>query len=267
MLRKLLKYEFKATGRTFLPLYLVLVIFACINKLFMVINASNSGLFLLSIPADISRAVYVILIIGIFVLTFLTMIKRFHKNLLSSEGYLSFTLPVKSWAHILCKLITSIVWIIASAVVTFFTIVIIEWSKEFFSTLPQEFWQFIDQANQAVGMHGYLYVIEFITALLSGLAMSILTIYVAIAIGHLVNSRRRLASIGAFLGITFLSQIIPSVCLKFLSLFHIDIWFNQLPPLTMAHWILIGASVINLVLCAIYFIVTNYVLNKRLNLN
>ena len=35
MLGKLMKYEFKATGRLLVPLYVALMIFAIINKLFM----------------------------------------------------------------------------------------------------------------------------------------------------------------------------------------------------------------------------------------
>ena len=34
MLRKLIKYEFKATGRIFFPLYLALIIIAFIQRLF-----------------------------------------------------------------------------------------------------------------------------------------------------------------------------------------------------------------------------------------
>ncbi|MEG2638949.1 MAG: ABC transporter permease, partial [Clostridiales bacterium] len=55
MLGKLLKYETKATGRTLLPLYAALLIFALINKIFMnndfsVINTDTLG----GIPAFLS---------------------------------------------------------------------------------------------------------------------------------------------------------------------------------------------------------------------
>ena len=43
MLRKLIKYEFKATGRIFFPLYLALIIIAFIQRLFFQFNIENMG--------------------------------------------------------------------------------------------------------------------------------------------------------------------------------------------------------------------------------
>ena len=54
MLRKLIKYEFKATGRIFFPLYLALIIIAFIQRLFFQFNIENMGSIVINILFDCS---------------------------------------------------------------------------------------------------------------------------------------------------------------------------------------------------------------------
>ena len=42
------------------------------------------------------------------------ILQRFYKNLLSGEGYLMHTLPVRPWQHIASKLIAAVVWTVLS---------------------------------------------------------------------------------------------------------------------------------------------------------
>src|SRR5680860_1037839 len=95
MLSKLLKYEIKATGRIFLPLFLALLIFAGITRFISAVGPEKWAT-----PAILSMIIYIIIMVGMFVMTFLMMIQRFYKNLLSDEGYLMLTLPTKPWKHI-----------------------------------------------------------------------------------------------------------------------------------------------------------------------
>ena len=78
MLGKLLKYEFRATGRLFLPLYGALVIFALINALLLSFREIPQ------LPAVLAMLVYILLAIAVFVVTFIVMIQRFYKNLLDT---------------------------------------------------------------------------------------------------------------------------------------------------------------------------------------
>ena len=61
MLSKLLKYEIKATARTFLPLYLVLLVIACINRFVTFLSPQD---YYSAIPVIISMTVYIAIIIG-----------------------------------------------------------------------------------------------------------------------------------------------------------------------------------------------------------
>jgi hypothetical protein len=46
MLKKLLKYEFQATGRIFLPLYGALIVVAFIQRLFLAFNLTSYFIYL-----------------------------------------------------------------------------------------------------------------------------------------------------------------------------------------------------------------------------
>ena len=93
MLKKLTKHELYATGRIFLPIYAIMLLLSLINRvLFGIDNISRP----LNTLRGFMVAAYVISIIATLVVTFVIMILRFYRNLMSDEGYLMFTLPVKT---------------------------------------------------------------------------------------------------------------------------------------------------------------------------
>lgn len=117
MLRKLIKYEFKATGRIFFPLYLALIIIAFIQRLFFQFNIENMGSIVINILSLIVPSLFGAIVMAICVVTFVMTIQRFYKNMLGREGYLMFTLPVSVSKLIWSKLIVVMVWIILSVIV------------------------------------------------------------------------------------------------------------------------------------------------------
>ena len=100
-----MKYELKATTRIFLPLFAAALLSALINRVIMLLSPGSW-----QAPAVISMTLYVIILIGMFVMTFIVLIQRFYKNLLSEEGYLMHTLPVNPRVHITGKLLITSLW-------------------------------------------------------------------------------------------------------------------------------------------------------------
>ena len=125
MLGKLIKHEFRATKRVMLPLMalvLLLSVFA---------GFASRGLEDMSGINDIQfmRTLYFIILFSFFlslfavcVVTFVLMIQRFYLSLLHDEGYLSLTLPVSVDEHILSRLIVSVVWFAAVALLCMTTL-------------------------------------------------------------------------------------------------------------------------------------------------
>ena len=116
MLGKLIKYEFRATGRICLPLFGALLLAACISRLFESLRFET--------PMVIGIIVSIFLIVAVFVIVLIVTLIRFYRNLLTNEGYLMFTLPVTVDSLIWSKLIVAFVWHILSLVVVFTAILI-----------------------------------------------------------------------------------------------------------------------------------------------
>lgn len=265
MLGKLLKYEMKATGRIFLPLFISLLVFAGINRVISALVPQN-----LSFPSIISMAAYAIILVGLFVMTFIMMIQRFYKNLLSDEGYLMFTLPTRPWQHIMSKLLVSMFWIITSIVIAMISILIIASEKGLLTEIAQGFSVVFTEINQKLGTSGYLFVLEMIVGIFISLATSILLIYASIAIGHLLNRHRVLASFGALIILNTLTQILflfVGLATKRANFtgFHISA-DNFAAMQTLLHLVIISAIVFTGLIGTAYFTTTHFILSKRLNL-
>ena len=97
---KLLKYEWKACARICLPLYAVELLVAFINRL---LYSDIGSKLLYGIPSIVMTMLYAAIMVALFVVTAVVLVQRFYKNLLGSEGYLMFTLPVSVSQHILSK--------------------------------------------------------------------------------------------------------------------------------------------------------------------
>ena len=92
---------------------------------------------------------YVISIVASLAVTFILIILRFYKNLMSEEGYLMFTLPVKTSQLINSKLIVSIFWCLTSILVVISSLLILFATNQNMNI----FWQAIDQTLASLRMN------------------------------------------------------------------------------------------------------------------
>ena len=262
MLGKLLKYEFRATGRLFLPLYGALVIFALINALLLSFREIPQ------LPAVLAMLVYILLAIAVFVVTFIVMIQRFYKNLLSDEGYLMFTLPVKAWCHILCKLIVSTVWLIVSIAITLFTIFIMMFNANLFRATV-ELWNIVmADLLPYLGPREYLMIAEFLATMFISIIGSILAIYTAISLGHLFRRHRILAAFGAYIVLSIVESLLSEIIYGVFGTFTM---LESDAAITMQgawvfHQIMFPGLVVTIISIIACFIVTNFILSHKLNL-
>ena len=256
MLGKLLKHEIKATSREYLLLYGAFLIITIFNKIFLEVNTGRRNT-MISIFQNIFMAAYVLMCMTIFIVTIILIIRRFYKNLLGDEGYLMFTLPVKTYELILSKLVISLLWFVLSFVVFIFSIVILLSGHDFF----REIFYFFDEESFGT------IVLFIVMALVSGI-FSILMYYLSMAGGQLIGKYRIVGAIGIYFALSFIIQIL-STCI----MLGIDVpnnFFISTPSyqffLQFFNKILVTYTVMELILSAIFFVLTNYILSKRLNL-
>lgn len=206
MLKKLLKYEFRATARTYGGLYLALL---AVSVLFGASirgwNHTNSDAY--STLVGLLSIIYTAVIIGTVVVTIMTIVQRFYRNLLGREGYLMHTLPVTETQLVTSKLISSTVWSLCSilaAGVSFGVLAVLMmadmdlleqlplmWSsiQEVFARCDMAFWG-------AMLFSGLVCFVRMVSA--------IACIYAACMVGHQFKKHPALAGILSFFGMQYI---------------------------------------------------------------
>jgi hypothetical protein len=260
MLSKLFKHELKATARLLLPLYLILVVLTIMDRIVLNLDIFDGVLSI--IPGLITMA-YVVSIIAIIMVSFVIIIMRFYKNLMTDEGYLMFTLPVKSHQLINSKLFASILWTVASVVAVIASLFAVFATSETWGMVKEAFQIAMVEIEAELGGLTTILIIELILMVIFSLINSILQIYASIAIGQLFNSHKVIGSFAAYIGITTVIQIVVSV-----FLFIASVIFKQtinevsaIPELVFPITLLFL-----LVFNVIYYWIINYIFKRKLNL-
>ena len=267
MLAKLLKYEFKATARLFIPLYIALIVFTLINRVVNTVEIvqKSIGINIKTLLSTISMVGNVVLIIGISAMTLVIMIQRFYKNLLGDEGYLMFTLPVKTWQNILIKLILAVFWTISSGLVTIISIIIISGVEG----VSEGLIEISNYINYTFGIAGFISLPLFF---ILGISSNILMFYSAIALGHQFSRHKLIASLGMYCVVYLINSLILAaliLMLRYIPICH-EFFEYLFDYSTSMHWktniIVLIASIYPIILVAGQFVLINFLLKKKLNL-
>ena len=270
MLRKLIKHEFRATGRIMLPMYLILLITA------VGANISGRGLmgsryWILDTLAMLIVMAFAFAIAGACLIAFVLMIQRFYKNLLQDEGYLMMTLPVSVHQHIWAKLIVSTVWFILTVLAIIAACIVVSYDvgflSEFFHGMLNILHGFL-KLNAGEAVNGLVVVIEVIVFAFLALAAFCLQFYAALAVGHSFANHKMLTSVGCFFAFQFIVQFCGTALIMGadrLGLFNfMDHW--NFTPIVTVHVVMLMMIAATVIYGAIFYIVTTFFLKRKLNL-
>lgn len=271
MLAKLLKYEFKATGRTLLPVYAVLIVISLLTRFSVNHNGfySLSDSLLLGIIQTVIVLAYGCIIGMVCVVTVLLLIQRFYKNLLRDEGYLMHTLPVKPWQNIMAKLLPAVLWSLLSLFMAVLSTFIISMDMHGWAMFFREFGDLMYQIFTEFGVHGPLFILEALLLVFAAMAHEILQVYAALAMGHTANSRRILWSVAAYIGITLAVSFITMLGLQLLTTNGLGqaiydmLYGHYYAAMHCGLWVLI---IYTMLFNAVFFGVANHILKHKLNL-
>lgn len=244
MLRHLLKYDIRWTGRRMLPLYGLTIAVAAVLRLFGVINVTGA-------VHTVFQTGYSVLITAIYVMTVVAIDQGF-RNMLGNQGYIYLTLPVGMSTHLWSKVISGLIWVILSTVVGIITLPIIyapSGSGDISDVisvihLDQDFARFA------------AYGAGFIVLTLLVIALGIMMIYAAETIGHLVKKHRTALGVTAFLVMFIIVVMISN------KLFTLILDDNS----SAGIFLMVGMS-ITAVLFAVLFLLTNYLLKRKIDLD
>lgn len=254
MIFKLLKYDFKSMLRVFIPLWLVLLTVSALNHL----SLTNGLPLPMAQIKLIPLLVFFGLIIAAGVLTAVLVIQRFYMGLLKDEGYLMFTLPVKPWQLLTSKVVSALVVCALSLGVGVLSVMILGYQMDDYELL-------FSSLGTAIRMYPESFIALLILGITSGFA-SITQIYVALALGHLASRHRIAWAVGIYIAIqtvlswlsTAIGSQLPNWVLDTNAIQHF-----QMASLNKGMWITSGLF---LVLGGIFFLATERILSKKLNL-
>lgn len=271
MLGKLLKYELKASARTLLPLYAGILILSVVCSIFLTVQMED---FSMNNKLDLFFGIMYMLLfalcVAMGVLTVVSIVQRFYKNLLGDEGFLMLTLPVSSVMLLSSKLLAAIIWSLASTltgIVAFCITTGVPLMVGDGLTIMDIFriinlvWQEIITTPSMPTMILQMFLLGFLSIIIT-----ILTAYLAMMVGQLqtFSKHQIIVSFIAFflIGWAF-STVFALLPMGDNDIYHHFFFASGWSAISHAMWIPIVEFIIQSVLL---FIGTNWMLKNKLNL-
>lgn len=272
MLGKLLKHEFKNTGKVLLPLNLALIGVTLIGMIVLglkVFDNEHTGLL-----AGALLIFYILGIVALFIVTYVFLMITFYRSMYSAEGYLTHTLPVNPLMTLNSKLIVSLFWACLTMILSICSVLtlIMTAVKTYAGTVDwSSFWSEFEKATGLsmgeVTAWGLLFI--FLSCL-SGLLM----IYCSISIGQLFNKYKVLAAIITYVIFYILMQIISMISMVKTSMDTISsnaLEYSSQNTVLQASGLDNGFIISSLIQTSIYaiifYVITAYISSKKVNLD
>ena len=264
MLSKLLKYELRASGRILLPVYALLLASAGCCSLFYKLAADHpyrTGA--ASVLMGLLNVAFWIFVVATGAITALLMIYRFYKNYMTDEGYLMFTLPVNRHQLIWSKLLSALIYTAASAVAVTLSILLVllpiaDWSG-FWGNLGELLSSITESLH--FGVPGPLLLLWIAV-------LAILTVFSGFLMVHSFSNHKILLSVVFFIAFSLAMQAAGLSSFAF----QLTVGEQIIETSGSADLLLDGTrflvidSIETLVACGVFYTLTWYNLQKRLNL-
>ncbi len=272
MLGKLLKHEFIATKRLYLPIYFATLVLAlAVNGFYAIQNKffdSDSSFSLIStVFLTFFTVVFILVLLCCAMSGTIISLYRFYKNVFTDEGYLTNTLPVKPISILVSKLITGIVWSIAGIIVLILAIFLTDFDLLGLITRNINISVVTEFLSDNV-----LYLTALSVFSLVSLILTLSMAYMAVAIGNFANNHKAALSIVVYFASVILFEIIASVSLvitevnwpESITTFADHSTFTISPAYSVIFFVYSG---ILLAVSALELFFTHFVMSRKLNLS
>lgn len=236
MFAKLLKYDMRSLKKQAVPILIALIaltVLASISGFFSVrylVSTDNSAeinefksiiAFFVTMMLSLG-SMFVMILFGAAATIMLVLVcVRFYKNTVSDEGYLTFTLPVKSNEIIFSKLVSGLIWTAVITIASVLGILVVLFSAVLgiealtLSDLSEIFkglWEIIMGVFEGLEFGIVLIVIQAIISVITSLAFELLLFYTAIFFASTITQKNKgLAAVGCVIGANTVMSIFSSI--------------------------------------------------------
>lgn len=212
MLGKLVKHDFLSTWKVPVALDAVLI-FLGILTAFAVQGIHSVG-------DSVGMSIFMFSFVGVFyigiiaanIITLIYLVVRYYRNLYTSEGYLTFTLPVKTDMIVHSKVITGSVWMFLSYLFTVVSLLIA--GAGFIkatNVTPAELKESFTQINAVMGLTDPGFIAIMIFVFLITPISGILCMYFSVSIGQLWQNHKVLGSVLCIVALYIINQFISQI--------------------------------------------------------
>ncbi len=276
MLRKLIKYDiladYKRYGIVFTAMFLFSILLMVLDRLTDVFKENRFFQIMMVICAMLFFAAAIVMFTMIFVIATI----RFYKNLVRDEGYLMHTLPVPTWKLIMSKFISTYIWSAAAVVVMGICFGIVAGEPLWLFKLDVG-WELLESAFVEDTVNGtaeqlriFFLVCSIVMVLTPG--FMVLHIYMSLALGNLFHAHKLGMSVLMFFALYIVEQILSGVAMLFMSSEMVEYLtvIDSVVPFEAGYKYmmtsLIFSIVYTIVLMIVFFIGSERIFSKRLNL-
>ena len=269
MVKQLLKHEFIYYIRTFGLFLPIVLAMGVMTKVCLLLNNETliSTLAISSSVMMLAVSCFALMLMASFI-----GIVRFYKNMYGAEGYLTLTLPVSHAQHIFVKLFVALV-AEAACLLTVILSVLIAGSGEALSELLAIFGEAFRELPNVVGVPNALaYIIEILLLVVFVGAGNMLLFYACITIGQLAKKNRILLAIGAYFIYYMATQVLGTVftilfaMLSETYLMKLIFEWAVANPIPAVHIYFFVSILISAAMAAVFWIITQWIMSKKLNL-
>ncbi len=216
---------------------------------------------------------FVFLLLGIAMLTVMVLVAvNFYKTLITDQGYLTFTLPVSPTKILLSKILNGFIWnVIALLILVLGAILIVVPSV---SINEQSLFIYLFDFKELDKMNLTLTIILLIENAFFGILASEIFYFFAIFLGGIVAKKHKLLAGGAVIVvghiIYYIVEQVFSTLLTVGAFLYTsgEIWEDvaMLDPLIITNITLLFSFVSSVAIAVVFFFITNWLMNKKLNL-
>ena len=275
MLKKLLKYDFKAVIKYWWIAALSSVALSLIGGWCITIFTNEKELPpALYIVATLLMIVVVLGFSAFAILSTILIFSRFYKNFFTDEGYLTFTLPVKRSSLLNSKLIVSTVMSSLTGIIIFIDIAAMLWFgllKDLITPEEkQEFKEIMAEGYSLMGGYIFVYLFEIISLLILLSVCSNLFMFICITIASIITKK---AKVLTAIAIYYFASSAVSFFVQIFYLFgltSIDAWLTNLadnrecPALAL---IMLSVILLLAIFCGLFYALQYWLLDRKLNLS
>ena len=278
MTGRLIKYELRSSIKLMGVIWAALIVTSflfSISSNFMgnIMRSSSIASTLINLFQGITGMLYIAVFIATAAASVVIIIMRFYKGLLSDEGYLMHTLPVKPWQLITAKGVSALIIVCASVIVSILSIMILAGTGSFGAIHDRKYRvEFCDLIREMFREEPKVILVaaEFLVLAILSLLKSIYQIYASLSIGQLAGKHRILLSLGAYVGINIVITVLAVLIMMLLDVTGaLNGWssLNTVNDMLNAGQAVLGFfAAVTVIQLAAFHVITERILSLRLNL-